>query len=147
MQAEATFFYRFCEERYAFPTQRSFGETERLYGVLDTRLANRDYLAGPGRGKYSIADIAAWHLINASAVTGIELEKFSNVYRWWDRIDERPVVQKGLMVPTGQEFPYGYKAILKKTKEDPQGTEQSERPSKEALEKAQKEFRYEYKSP
>ena len=35
-------------------------ETKRLYGVLEIRLANRDYLAGSGKGKYSIADVKAF---------------------------------------------------------------------------------------
>lgn len=146
IQAQANFYYRFCDHRYAFPTQRFVGETERLYGVLDARLADRDYLAGSGNGKYSIADIAAWPFINASAVTGIELEKFPNVYKWWDRIYERPAVQKGLRIPSGKEFPFGYKTIVEKAKDDPEWNE-SESALKEALEAAQKKFGYTYKSP
>ena len=147
MQAQANFYYRFCPDRHAFPTQRFYGETERLYGVLDARLAERDYIAGPARGMYSIADIAVWPFINASFVTGISLEKFPNVHKWWERIDGRPAVKKGMMVPSGQEFPFGYRKMLKMKEEDPQGIEQSERPLREALEKAQRDFGYVYQSP
>ena len=114
--------------------------------MLDTRLANRDYLAGSGRGKYSIADIAVWPFINASAVTGIKLEMFPNVYRWWDHIDKRAAVQKGLRVPSGEPFAFGYKTILKKMEGESQWID-SERPFMDALQKAREEFRYEYKSP
>jgi len=147
MQAQANFYYRFCPERHPYPTQRFFGETERLFGVLEARLTNREYIAGPWRGKYSIADIAVWPFINSSSVTGIDLAKFPSILKWWERIEQRPAVMSGMMVPTGQEFPYGYKTVLERAAEDPQGTDQSERPLRDALVMAQQEFEYVYRSP
>lgn len=58
MQGQANHFFRLAKERIPYPTQRYVGETERLFGILDSHLADRDYLVGPGKGKYSIADIA-----------------------------------------------------------------------------------------
>jgi glutathione S-transferase len=55
-QGQANHFLRFAKEKIPYATQRYVGETERLYGVLDKRLSDRDWVAGPGRGKYSIAD-------------------------------------------------------------------------------------------
>ena len=109
-------------------------------------MADRDYLAGDGRGKYSIADIAIWPFVNAIAVAGIELKRFPHVYRWWDCIGERPAVQKGMTIPSGQEFPFGLKTVQRKMREDPKEIEERERPLRESLEKAQKEFGYEYRS-
>lgn len=141
MQSQANFYYRFHPTRYPFPTQRYIGETERLFGILETRLADRDYVAGSGRGKYSIADMAIWPFINAAAVAGIELEEgFPSVYKWWEQINERPAVKKGTMVPSGEEFRFGYEVVRRKMKEDPEGYEERERPLKEALEMARKEF-------
>jgi glutathione S-transferase len=56
MQGQANHFYRFTKERIPYPTQRYVGETMRLYGILDAQLKDREYLVGPGKGKYSIAD-------------------------------------------------------------------------------------------
>jgi glutathione S-transferase len=145
IQAQASYFYRFSGGLHPFPTQRFVAELERIYGVLETRLLNRDYLAGAGRGTYSIADIASWSFVNAAGIAGIELEKFPHVYRWWDRIKERPAVRKGTMVPSGEEFPFGYKQVQQMAKQDPQGTEKREAPLREALQKAKDEFGYEYK--
>ncbi len=58
MQGQANHFYRLAKERIPYPTQRYVGESERLYGILDNQLKDRDYLVGTGKGKYSIADIA-----------------------------------------------------------------------------------------
>lgn len=66
MQGQAIHFYRLAKERVPYPTQRYMGETERLYGILDNQLKDRDYLVGPGKGKYSIADIASFPWVNVS---------------------------------------------------------------------------------
>lgn len=55
-------------------------ETKRLYGVLEIRLRDRDWLAGPGRGKYSIADINVFPWIRIHGFTGIEsIDEFPNL--------------------------------------------------------------------
>ena len=104
MQGQANHFYRLAKERIPYPTQRYIGETERLFGILDTRLNSRDYLVGPGRGKYSIADIASFGWANGGYFAGIDVKSFSNVQKWLDRINTRPAVQKGLSVPTPSRF-------------------------------------------
>ena len=55
-------------------------ETKRLYGVLETRLKERDWLVGPDRGKYSIADMNVLPWIRIHRYSGIEtLDEFPNV--------------------------------------------------------------------
>ena len=146
MQAQTNYYYHFYENRYAFPTQRFFGEAERLYGILNTRLANRDYIAGNEQGQYSIADMAIFPFVNAAAVGGIELERFPNVYGWWKRVYERPAVRKALSIPGGTEFPFGIAQVQQMAKDDPKGVEEREGPLRDALKKAQEEFGYIYQS-
>ncbi|KAI1608508.1 amidase signature domain-containing protein [Exophiala viscosa] len=147
MQAQLNLFYRFGAVKIPYALQHYYGETERLWAVLNTRLAERDYLAGPGRGRYSIADMAAWPFVETCFVSGIDMDKFPHIQKWWDRIGQRPAVQKAMRIPLGQEFPYGYKLMQEKMKQDPEGVEESERPLREALKTAQEEFGYVYKSP
>ena len=96
-------------------------ETKRLYGVLEIRLQNREWLAGPGTGIFSIADINVFpwsvnvlfipttrtygvcHRIRAHKFAGIEsLDEFPRLKAWFDRIEARPAVQAGLVVPKVQ---------------------------------------------
>ncbi|VUC33624.1 unnamed protein product, partial [Clonostachys rosea] len=58
MQGQANHFVRYAPEKVPYGIQRYVGESERLYGILNTRLADRDFVVGPSRGKFSIADIA-----------------------------------------------------------------------------------------
>lgn len=61
---------------------------------------DRDYLVGPGRGRYSVADMANWTYVNFSRMTGVGgLERWPALEGWWERIWEREEVKKGVDVP------------------------------------------------
>ena len=78
----------YAEERYR-------EEARRLYGVLDRRLGETEYLGGD----YSIADIAAWPWISRYEYQQIDLDAWPNVLRWYRTIAARPAVQRGYDVP------------------------------------------------
>ncbi|KAF2236293.1 glutathione S-transferase [Viridothelium virens] len=144
MQGQANHFYRLAKERIAYPIQRYIGETERLFGILDARLADRDYLVGSGRGKYSIADIASFGWANIAYFSGVEVKSFANVQRWLDRINQRPAVQKGLAVPAPPTITN--ESFLKKLKEDPESA-RKEQELNELKENAKQQYNYKYASP
>lgn len=52
--------FKFASEKIPYAVKRYQDETKRLLGVLEIRLKDREYLAGPGKGKYSLADFNAW---------------------------------------------------------------------------------------
>lgn len=144
MQGQANHFYRIIKDRIPYPTQRYVGESERLYGVLDTQLKDRDYLVGPGRGKYSIADIASFGWVNISYFSGIDITQFPNVERWWKTIRERPAVKKGLEIPAPSQVVNG--SIEKMIQADADFKKSDDERIK-ALEEAKKQFNYKYASP
>ena len=76
--------------RYAMDRYRN--ETLRLYGVIDRRLADEEYLAG----RYSIADMATWPWVRVRWLHKIDLAEFPNVARWYEAIGQRPAVQRGV---------------------------------------------------
>lgn len=69
------------------------GEAERLTGVLERRLGEAPYLAGPD---YLIADIATWLWIGAAGFIGLDLQPYPVLRDWHARIGERPAVQRGM---------------------------------------------------
>ncbi|KAF2834979.1 glutathione S-transferase [Patellaria atrata CBS 101060] len=145
MQGQANHFYRFAAERIPYATQRYVGETERLYGILDAQLNDRDYLVGPGRGKYSIADIANFGWVNVGYMSGIKVkEQFPNVWSWWERISERPAVKKGVAIP--YETPFGNATHLRRLEEEPE-FRAKEQELEDHLKKAKEQYNYVYKSP
>lgn len=90
------FFRHFASEKIPFAIERYTKESERIYGVMNKRLAQTAYLAG---AQYSIADIAAYPWVAAYGRQGIDLAAFPEVRRWHDQIAARPAVQRGFNVP------------------------------------------------
>ena len=86
-------FRRAAKERVPYAIKRYTDETRRLWGVLDDRLATRDWVAA---GDYSIADIAIYPWTMRYEWQGIALEEFPNVHRWFDAISARDGVKRGL---------------------------------------------------
>ena len=85
-----------------YAKDRYRAETARLYGVLDRRLADRDFVAGE---VMTIADIAIWAWYGQlvlgrlySAAEFLEVDSYKNVHRWATAIDARPAVTRGRMV-------------------------------------------------
>jgi GST-like protein len=81
-------------EKLPYAISRYERETARLFAVLDKRLAERDFVAGAGRGEYSIADIASYPWTKNYTRLNQKIEEFPNLKRWQDRIAERPATER-----------------------------------------------------
>jgi GSH-dependent disulfide-bond oxidoreductase len=90
-------FRNYADEKIAYAIQRYENEADRLYGVLDVRLADREFVAGD----YSIADMAIVGWTRGHARQGIQIHEFPNVARWLDMMLARPAVQRAIEL--GQE--------------------------------------------
>ena len=95
MLGQAHHFLKFNKGKSAYAEERYGKEAKRLYGVLDKRLAEHEFIVD----EYSVADIAAWPWISRYEWHGIDIEAFPNVKRWYVAIASRPAVQKGYHVP------------------------------------------------
>ncbi len=103
MLGQAHHFRQYAPEPLPYAIDRYTNETGRLYGVMDRRLGESEYLAGD----YSIADIACFPWIRSHERQGQNLEDFANVKRWFEAIGARPAVQKGLQVLADRRKPPG----------------------------------------
>jgi GST-like protein len=92
MLGQAHHFRSYAPEPIQYAIDRYTNEAKRLYGVLDRRLAEREFVSGD----YSIADIAIMPWLRYPERQGVEIEDYPNVRRWRDAIAERPAVQRGL---------------------------------------------------
>jgi len=83
-------FTQYAPEQVPYAIDRYVKETNRLYGVLDRRLADRPFIAG---ADYSIADMASYPWIVPYEKQGQRLEDFPNLQRWFQAIAERPATK------------------------------------------------------
>lgn len=85
-------FAKYAPEKIPYAIDRYSKEVARLFGVLETRLSDRRYLAGI----YSIADISSFPWVRTWEMLGQDIKKFPNIERWLNDIGSRPAVVKGL---------------------------------------------------
>jgi GST-like protein len=95
MLGQAHHFRIYAPQKIDYAIQRYTQEAQRLYGVMDQRLAQCKYL---GCDEYSIADIAAWPWIASYERQGVDIAAYPNVRRWFESIGSRPAVIRGCAV-------------------------------------------------
>jgi len=102
MLGQAHHFRLYAPEPIPYAIDRYSNEAKRLYGVIDRQLEQTAYLAGEN---YSIADIAAFPWARSWQNQGIDWVDFPHAKRWFDTINERPAVQRGVNVLTDLRKP------------------------------------------
>lgn len=83
-------FNQFAKEKIPYAMERYLNETKRLYGVLDKRLGESEYVAKD----YSIADMAIFPWIRYHELQGQNLDDFPNIKRWFNKINQREAVKE-----------------------------------------------------
>ncbi|KAF2092342.1 glutathione S-transferase [Saccharata proteae CBS 121410] len=108
-QGQLNHFNKFAKEKIPYAIERFKNETLRVYGVLEIHLSGKysgeekEYLAGKGKGKYSVADIGTWPWVAKWEFSGLskeDMKQFPHLNKWIERIAERPAVKTG----TGEKY-------------------------------------------
>jgi GST-like protein len=95
MLGQAHHFLVYAPEKIPYAMQRYSKEANRLYGVMDRRLGESEYIAC---NEYTIADIAIMPWLRSYKNQGVEMDEYPQVKRWFESILARPAVQRGLAV-------------------------------------------------
>ena len=94
-------FVKYNKGKSAYAEERYSKEARRLYGVMDKRLGQHQYISGK---EYSIADISIWPWTARFDWQEIDLSEYKNVTRWYKEMADRPAVQKGWLVPQNDQL-------------------------------------------
>jgi len=95
MLGQAHHFLQYAPEKIEYAMKRYSNEASRLYGVVDKRLQESEWVAC---NEYSIADMAIFPWLRAPERQGVSIEHFPTLKRWRDRIAARPAVKRGVEV-------------------------------------------------
>ncbi|MBI5911351.1 MAG: glutathione S-transferase N-terminal domain-containing protein [Betaproteobacteria bacterium] len=101
MAGQLNHFKHYARETLAYAIKRYEDEVNRLYGVMNIRLTDREFLAG----KYSIADMACVGWANLWERQGQDINQFPHLKRWLETVKARPAVQRGMAL--GRELRQG----------------------------------------
>jgi len=95
MLGQAHHFLKYNPGKAPYAEERYGAEATRLWGVLDRRLGESEYVAGD----YSIADIAIFPWACRFGWQRIDIDEFPNAKRWYQLIAARPAARRGYIVP------------------------------------------------
>ncbi|MBA3390519.1 MAG: glutathione S-transferase N-terminal domain-containing protein [Actinomycetota bacterium] len=99
MLGQAHHFRKYSPEEVLYAIERYTDEAARIYGVLNGRFSEVEYVAG---GEYTIADMAIYPWLVSHEDQGQSMDDFPDLKRWFEQIGNRPAVQRGMEV--GQEL-------------------------------------------
>ncbi|HVC50354.1 MAG TPA: glutathione binding-like protein [Burkholderiales bacterium] len=95
MLGQAHHFLQYAPESLPYAITRYSNEANRIYGVINTKLAETAYIAG---NSYSIADIAIFPWLRYPDKQGVDITLYPNLKKWFDKIAARPAVMRGLKI-------------------------------------------------
>lgn len=102
MLGQAHHFRIYAPEKIEYAIERYTNEAQRLYRVIDKRLAQSRYIAGD---LYTIADMAIFPWLRSWKNQGVELSEFTHLKGWFDEIAARPAVQRAVEVLADRRKP------------------------------------------
>lgn len=114
MAGQAHHFRKFAPEKIPYAIKRYTDEVNRLYGVMNTRLNGREYIAN----EMSIADFACWPWIRHHEWQGQALSDFPDLKRWFEAIGERVAVKRAIALEAEKMAPKEAYSILYGQKAD-----------------------------
>jgi GST-like protein len=95
MLGQAHHFLQYAPEKIEYAMNRYRNEANRLYGVVDKRLEDNEWIAGD---EYTIADMSIMPWLRFPERQGVDIDHYPNLKNWRDRIAGRPAVKKALEV-------------------------------------------------